>query len=105
MSRWCGAVNNLGDAASAAIAKALETNTTLHALYLVQTAIWIATCFSHQFLEQRHKDYVMMYLHHLVTIALLLLSYSWGYLPIGAMVLLWRDPAGNKEGPARTSPP
>ena len=33
----------------------------------------------------------MMYLHHLVTIALLLLSYSWGYLRIGAMVLLWRD--------------
>ena len=82
----------------------MHTKASLHALYLVQTAIWIATCFSHQFLEQRHKDYVMMYLHHLVTIALLLLSYSWGYLRIGAMVLLWRDPAGKKEGPARTSP-
>ena len=32
-----------------------------------------------------------MYLHHLVTIALVGLSYTWGYVRIGACVLLLHD--------------
>jgi hypothetical protein len=32
-------------------------------LYAVQLSIWIITCFSHHFLEARHKDYVLMYAH------------------------------------------
>ena len=32
----------------------------MHLLYLLQMAIWIGTCFSHRFVEERHKDYVMM---------------------------------------------
>jgi hypothetical protein len=29
-------------------------------LYVTQLAIWIITCFSHHFLEARHKDYLLM---------------------------------------------
>ena len=40
---------------------ALQKNKpSVHLLYLLQMAIWIGTCFSHRFVEERHKDYVMM---------------------------------------------
>lgn len=29
--------------------------------YVVQLSIWIVTCFSHRFVEARHKDYYQMY--------------------------------------------
>lgn len=29
-------------------------------LYIIQLAIWIITCFSHHFLEARHKDFYLM---------------------------------------------
>ena len=64
---------------------------SLHLLYLVQAAVWIVTALSHRFLEERHKDYVLMYTHHLVTIALVILSYEYGYLRIGAVVMLLHD--------------
>ena len=66
-------------------------NTSLHLFYLVQLAIWIDTCFSHRFIEERHKDYVMMYLHHIVTIMLVWGSYSYNYLRIGTVVLFVHD--------------
>ncbi len=32
----------------------------MRTFYLVQLSIWIVTCFSHRFLEARHKDYYQM---------------------------------------------
>ncbi|KAJ1630184.1 hypothetical protein T492DRAFT_907014, partial [Pavlovales sp. CCMP2436] len=29
-------------------------------LYTIQLSIWVITCFSHHFLEARHKDYALM---------------------------------------------
>ena len=66
-------------------------NASLHLFYLVQLAIWIDTCFSHCFIEERHKDYVMMYVHHLVTILLVWGSYSNNYMRVGVVVLFLHD--------------
>ena len=66
-------------------------STPVHVFYLIQLAIWIDTCFSHCFIEERHKDYVMMYLHHIVTIMLVWGSYSYNYLRIGTVVLFVHD--------------
>ena len=66
-------------------------STPVHVFYLIQLAIWIDTCFSHCFIEERHKDYVMMYLHHIVTIMLVWGSYSYNYLRIGTGVLFVHD--------------
>ena len=71
---------------------ALQKNKpSVHLLYLLQMAIWIGTCFSHRFVEERHKDYVMMYVHHVVTIALVWGSYSYNYVRIGTVVLYLHD--------------
>ena len=64
---------------------------SVHVLYLAQMAVWIVTCTSHCFFEERHKDYVLMAMHHIVTIALLWLSYSANYVRIGVVVLLLHD--------------
>ncbi len=42
----------------------------LERLYVVQSAIWVYTAISHRWLESRHKDYYVMYTHHVVTIGL-----------------------------------
>eukprot|EP00457_Paulinella_chromatophora_P005663 gb/GEZN01005680.1/.p1 GENE.gb/GEZN01005680.1/~~gb/GEZN01005680.1/.p1 ORF type:complete len:388 (+),score=36.46 gb/GEZN01005680.1/:174-1166(+) len=61
-------------------------------LYMVQLGVWIATCFSHRFLEPlRRKDYVLMYAHHLVTILLVLGSHVRGFHEIGIAVLFVHD--------------
>jgi len=54
---------------------------------MVQMSIWVVTCFQHRFIEERHKDYFLMYTHHLVTIALVACSYFNSYLRIGVLVL------------------
>jgi len=69
----------------------VHDKTSVHVLYVIQMAIWIVTAFSHQFFEERHKDYAMMWVHHLVTIALIGLSYTMGYVRIGVLVLLMHD--------------
>jgi ceramide synthetase len=61
------------------------------ALYCIQTAIWIVTCLSHRFFEEHHKDYYVMYAHHLATILLILLSYQNNYVRLGTLVLLVHD--------------
>ena len=33
-------------------------------------AVWMYTCLKHRFVDERRKDYFVMYLHHIVTIAL-----------------------------------
>ncbi|RLN99780.1 hypothetical protein DYB28_004004, partial [Aphanomyces astaci] len=54
-------------------------------------AIWLYTAFSCKFLEEVRKDYLVMMAHHVVTIALVTLSFVMNYLPIGVLVLLLHD--------------
>jgi hypothetical protein len=58
---------------------------------LVLKAIWTATLFYHRFLDSRKKDYVMMFIHHLVTIMLIFASHSVGFHRIGVIVLFVHD--------------
>jgi len=37
---------------------------------LVQLGIWFYTAFSHRFLEERQRDYFVMWSHHVATLAL-----------------------------------
>lgn len=64
---------------------------SVHVLYLLQMAIWLVTCFQHRFIEERHKDYFLMYTHHLVTIALVGCSYFHNYMRIGVIILYLHD--------------
>eukprot|EP00808_Paulinella_micropora_P002476 g21279.t1 len=61
-------------------------------LYMAQLGIWIATCFSHRFLEKtRRKDYVLMFTHHVVTISLVLGSHVRYHHSLGLLVLFLHD--------------
>jgi hypothetical protein len=51
----------------------------------------IYTGFSHRFLEQYHKDYVVMFVHHIVTILLVAGSHSMNFHRIGILVLYVHD--------------
>jgi hypothetical protein len=68
-----------------------EDPTSVRTLYLIQLAIWIVTCFSHKYIEEKHKDYFLMYAHHVVTIALIIGSYVGGFTRIGIVVLFIHD--------------
>jgi len=60
-------------------------------LYLLQSAVWIVTACSHVWLEERHNDYLMMLAHHVVTLALILLSYHYNYLRVGVVIMFLHD--------------
>jgi len=66
-------------------------STSMEVFYVVQLSIWIVTCFSHRFVEARHKDYYQMYVHHIATIGLVAASWMCGYLRIGVLVLFIHD--------------
>merc|ERR1712048_152210 len=51
----------------------------------------IVTCFSHRFIEEKHKDYYVMFAHHLVTISIVAFSYHYGYLRYGLGVFYIHD--------------
>lgn len=63
----------------------------LTTFYMVQLGIWFATAISHKFFEARHKDYFVMYSHHVVTLMLIIGSYLNDWLPVGLVVLLIHD--------------
>lgn len=63
----------------------------LQSLYLAQTASWFSTAYSHRFVEAHHKDYFVMYAHHVTTIALCYGSYYTGTTRVGLLVLLVHD--------------
>ncbi len=42
-------------------------------------------------MDERRKDYFVMYTHHIVTIALVGLSWAWGYWRIGLLVVYVHD--------------
>jgi hypothetical protein len=64
---------------------------SLAALYLIQLAIWITMGFYHRFVEERKKDYAVMFIHHIATIILVGGSFITGYQRIGVLVLLVHD--------------
>eukprot|EP00040_Diaphanoeca_grandis_P021463 m.114403 g.114403 ORF g.114403 m.114403 type:complete len:378 (-) comp28346_c1_seq1:401-1534(-) len=64
---------------------------SLRYMYLSQLAIWIVTCISHRFIEEHHKDYFLMYAHHVVTIFLISFSWDFQYIRIGLLVLICHD--------------
>ena len=59
--------------------------------YLCQLGIWFYTAVSFRFFEARHKDYYVMYSHHLVTILLVGFSYLCDLTEIGVIVLFIHD--------------
>ena len=63
----------------------------LHVLYLLQAAVWIATCFSHVCLEVRRRDFAMMLAHHVVTIGLVWLSYTLNFVAVGVVIMFIHD--------------
>ena len=67
--------------------------TSLRLLFVTQMAIWIFTCFSHRFNSDAHahKDYFVMYIHHLATIGLVGLAYADNNFKIGTVVLFAHD--------------
>ena len=48
---------------------AAPSKPSVQLLYLLQAAAWIVTAISHVWLEERHKDYLMMLVHHVVTLS------------------------------------
>jgi len=63
----------------------------LKLLYIVQLAIWAYTAFSHRFLETRRYDYLQMLAHHVLTMALVIGSWSFTYFKIGLLVFYIHD--------------
>ena len=68
---------------------------SVNMVYKVQAAVWFVTAFRHRFygLDARNKDYVLMYVHHIVTLLLIVGSYAnvWNCHRGGAYVLFLHD--------------
>jgi ceramide synthetase len=60
-------------------------------LYVAQLGVWFVTAFSHKFVEAKHKDYFVMYGHHVATLGLVTLSYFNAWTPVGLLVLFIHD--------------
>jgi len=63
----------------------------MKALYISQLAVWIYTCMVHRWFDERRKDYFVMYVHHVATIALVAGSAQIGYYRAGLVVLFTHD--------------
>lgn len=63
----------------------------LEVLYVLQLAIWFVTVFSHRFIEERHRDYYVMYVHHCITLLLVMSSWQEDYTSIGFLVFFTHD--------------
>jgi len=64
----------------------------LRCYYLLYCARYVQGMIS-VFLEPKRKDFIEMQIHHFVTIAVVLISYLYGWNRIGAVVMLLLDPA------------
>lgn len=73
------------------LASNFHASPELRLFYFTQLAIWMYTAYSHRFVEERRRDYVVMYLHHVVTIALVLFSHLYNQQRIGMLVLFLHD--------------
>lgn len=68
-----------------------QNDLLLQRFTLMQLAVWFYTAFSHRYVEARHKDYFMMFGHHVVTIALISLAVWQGSYRIVLLVLWCHD--------------
>jgi len=66
-------------------------NPTIEAFYQTQLCIWVATGLSHKFVDERNKDYYVMYIHHIATLGLVFGSWTCNYTRIGVLVLFVHD--------------
>lgn len=64
----------------------------LRCYYLLYGARYVAG-FVNVFLEPKRKDFVEMLLHHAVTVAVVAISYLYGWNRVGCVVMLLLDPA------------
>ena len=64
---------------------------TLKLLYITQTAIWLYTLYTHTRESYPNKDYIQMYIHHVITLLLIMGSYYQGLFKIGVMVMFYHD--------------
>ena len=71
----------------------MPVRTDLKVLYLAQLVVWVYTCAAHRYLDERRRDYYVLYAHHLVTILLVLGSWEAGgtAVRIGLLVLYVHD--------------
>ena len=58
--------------------------------YLNETAFYIHGVFILT-AEARRKDHVQMMSHHFIAIALMFLSYAWGFTRVGCLIMLLMD--------------
>ena len=58
--------------------------------YLVQSAFWLQQILVVN-IEERRKDHVQMFTHHLVTCALIFTSYGYHYTKVGNVILCIMD--------------
>ena len=58
--------------------------------YLVQFAFWLQQILVVN-IEERRKDHVQMFTHHLVTCALIFGSYGYHYVKVGNVILCIMD--------------
>ena len=65
----------------------------LRCWYILDASRYSAALISLLFLEHRRKDFAEMFVHHIATILVTLVSYSLGFTRLGAMVKLVMDPA------------
>jgi len=63
----------------------------LETLYMVQMAIWVVTGMFHVFVFEKQSDYLVMLAHHVATIGLVGLSFSYNYQRFGLLVLYVHD--------------
>lgn len=68
-----------------------EVGLALKSLYIFQQSIWIYTCFIHVALDHRRKDYFVMYIHHIVTLSLIVLSFTSQSHRVGFLVMFVHD--------------
>ena len=80
----------------------LHLELSLKAYYLGQSAFWVQQIFVLH-VEERRKDHYQMLMHHVVTIALLLFSYSYYQTRAGNAILVLMD-AVDLVFPVRTTP-
>lgn len=59
--------------------------------YMMQLSAWFYTAVSHVLWEERRKDYLVMYLHHVTTIVLLTGSWTIGATRAGIVIVFLHD--------------
>jgi len=59
--------------------------------YFVQLGLCLQGLICHAFFERPLKDYWVMVSHHVATLGLIMCSYGWGHMRIGAIIMWLHD--------------